>query len=52
MGFHAPAEAVRILAESIDYARQGQLLARLLPGGPAAPGAAPASPGLPPPPAH
>jgi nitrite reductase (cytochrome c-552) len=29
MGFHAPAEAARILAESIDYARQAQLLARL-----------------------
>jgi len=28
MGFHAPAEAARILAESIDYARQAQLLAR------------------------
>ncbi len=26
MGFHAPQEAARILAESIDYARQGQLL--------------------------
>jgi nitrite reductase (cytochrome c-552) len=25
MGFHAPQEAARILAESIDYARQGQL---------------------------
>jgi nitrite reductase (cytochrome c-552) len=28
MGFHAPAEAARILAESIDYARQSQLAAR------------------------
>jgi nitrite reductase (cytochrome c-552) len=28
MGFHAPAEAARILAESIDYARQGELAAR------------------------
>jgi nitrite reductase (cytochrome c-552) len=27
-GFHAPAEAERILAESIDYARQGQLALR------------------------
>jgi nitrite reductase (cytochrome c-552) len=27
MGFHAPPEAARILAESIDYARQGQLAA-------------------------
>jgi len=26
MGFHAPQEAARILAEAIDYARQGQLL--------------------------
>lgn len=25
MGFHAPAEAARILGEAIDYARQGQL---------------------------
>jgi len=25
MGFHAPAEAVRILGESIDFTRQGQL---------------------------
>jgi nitrite reductase (cytochrome c-552) len=25
MGFHASQEAARILAESIDYARQGQL---------------------------
>jgi nitrite reductase (cytochrome c-552) len=33
MGFHAPPEVARVLAESIDYARQGQLLARLLPGG-------------------
>jgi len=28
MGFHAPAEAVRILGTSIDYARQGQLALR------------------------
>ena len=27
-GFHAPQEALRILAESIDYARQGQLTLR------------------------
>lgn len=27
-GFHAPQEAERILAESIDYARQGQLALR------------------------
>jgi nitrite reductase (cytochrome c-552) len=29
-GFHAPQETARILAESIDYARQGQLAARTL----------------------
>jgi nitrite reductase (cytochrome c-552) len=28
MGFHAPQEAARILAEAIDYARQGQLAVR------------------------
>ena len=28
MGFHAPAEAARILGESIDYSRQAQLAAR------------------------
>ena len=28
MGFHAPQETARILAEAIDYARQGQLAAR------------------------
>lgn len=28
MGFHAPAESARILAEAIDFARQGQLAAR------------------------
>ncbi len=28
MGFHAPAEAARILAESIDYSRQAQLASR------------------------
>jgi len=31
MGFHAPQEAARILAEAIDYARQGQI--KLLEGG-------------------
>jgi nitrite reductase (cytochrome c-552) len=31
MGFHAPAETARILAESIDYSRQAQLIARGLP---------------------
>lgn len=30
MGFHAPAEAARLLAESIDYARQGQIEAERL----------------------
>jgi nitrite reductase (cytochrome c-552) len=30
MGFHAPQETARILAEAIDYARQGQLAARTL----------------------
>jgi nitrite reductase (cytochrome c-552) len=30
MGFHAPQETARILAESIDYARQGELAARQL----------------------
>jgi nitrite reductase (cytochrome c-552) len=34
MGFHAPAEAARILAESIDYSRQAQLVARGLVGSP------------------
>lgn len=28
MGFHAPQEAARILAEAIDYARQGQIAAQ------------------------
>ncbi len=28
MGFHAPQEAARVLAESIDYSRQGQLMLR------------------------
>jgi formate-dependent nitrite reductase cytochrome c552 subunit len=32
MGFHAPQEAARILAEAIDYARQGQLAAEKAPG--------------------
>jgi len=30
MGFHAPQEAARILAEAIDYARQGEVLAQSL----------------------
>ena len=34
MGFHAPAETARILAESIDFSRQGEIEAlRLAPGG-------------------
>jgi nitrite reductase (cytochrome c-552) len=33
MGFHAPAEAARILGESIDFARQAELAARTLPAG-------------------
>jgi nitrite reductase (cytochrome c-552) len=28
MGFHAPQETARVLAESIDYARLGQLAAK------------------------
>lgn len=34
MGFHAPQEAARILGESIDYARQGQVALRAVPGVP------------------
>ena len=33
-GFHAPEEAGRILAESIDFSRQGQVALRPLPGPP------------------
>jgi nitrite reductase (cytochrome c-552) len=33
MGFHAPQETARILAEAIDYARQAQLAARTLTAG-------------------
>ena len=36
MGFHAPQETARVLAEAIDYARQGQLAARGLPVAPVA----------------
>jgi nitrite reductase (cytochrome c-552) len=36
MGFHAPQETARVLAEAIDYARQGQLAARMLTAGPVA----------------
>ena len=38
-GFHAPQEALRVLAESIDYARQGQLALRGLSGNAASTGA-------------
>jgi nitrite reductase (cytochrome c-552) len=31
LGFHAPQEAARILAEAIDYARQGETVARAVP---------------------
>jgi nitrite reductase (cytochrome c-552) len=34
MGFHAPAEAARILAESIDFSRQAELAARSIPRAP------------------
>ncbi len=44
MGFHAPQEAARILAEAIDYARQGQLALTSPPSSPAAVPAAPAAP--------
>jgi len=37
MGFHAPQEAARVLAEAIDYARQGQLAARAVTTGGAPP---------------
>ena len=36
MGFHAPQETARVLAEAIDYARQGQLAAGMLGLAPAA----------------
>jgi nitrite reductase (cytochrome c-552) len=29
MGFHAPQEMARVLAEAIDYARQGEIAARM-----------------------
>ena len=32
MGFHAPQEAARLLGEALDYARQGELAARMLAG--------------------
>jgi nitrite reductase (cytochrome c-552) len=37
MGFHAPAETARILAESIDFARQAERAARALAPAPASP---------------
>jgi Cytochrome c552 len=37
MRCHAPAEAARMLAESIDFSRQAQLRARALPAGSRAP---------------
>ncbi|MDP1579493.1 MAG: ammonia-forming cytochrome c nitrite reductase subunit c552 [Candidatus Didemnitutus sp.] len=37
MGFHAPQEAARILAESIDYARQGELDLARRPAAPSQP---------------
>jgi nitrite reductase (cytochrome c-552) len=37
MGFHAPQEAARVLAEAIDYARQGQLAATKASGASATP---------------
>jgi nitrite reductase (cytochrome c-552) len=49
MGFHAPQELARILAESIDYARQGELAVPAAPASSAGAGAsgAPASPAVP-----
>lgn len=47
MGFHAPQEAARILAEAIDYARQGQLVLSSPPGGLPAPTPAPTAPSQP-----
>jgi len=45
MGFHAPAEAARILGESIDYSRQAQIAARTLAApAPVAPAKAPSTP--------
>jgi len=47
MGFHAPAETLRILGEAVDYARQGTTeVAKLRPAGAVA-----ATPSTPPPPA-
>jgi nitrite reductase (cytochrome c-552) len=38
-GFHAPEEAARILGESVDFSRKGQLALRVMKGGAAAAGA-------------
>jgi nitrite reductase (cytochrome c-552) len=46
MGFHAPQESARILGESIDYARQGQIAVVKL-GFPAPPSSTPAAPAKP-----
>jgi nitrite reductase (cytochrome c-552) len=44
MGFHAPQETARVLAEAIDYARQGQLASRALSSGPVSAPKSPATP--------
>ena len=45
MGFHAPQEAARVLAEAIDYARQAQVLAeQLAPGATTRPSTRPVVP--------
>lgn len=47
MGFHAPQEAARLLARSIDYSRQGQAsLGNMTVNPPAAPNAIPAPQGV------
>jgi nitrite reductase (cytochrome c-552) len=38
-GFHAPEEAERILGESVDFSRKGQLALRVMKGGAASAGA-------------
>jgi nitrite reductase (cytochrome c-552) len=47
MGFHAPAEAARILAEAVDYARQGQLAVVSKSGAAAGAASAPSAPSAP-----
>jgi len=44
MGFHADQETARVLAESIDYARQAQATAAALRAPPAAPATGPSAP--------